>query len=264
MNGHERGKLVAALVLTTLVVGCYSVRRGSSTEDVLGGLEQVNANGNDAKTIGTELMSDEFVALLARRAGISERKVRLSLPVAEIHSGTMVSYFDTGTPILLDLTKHYIEMRRGGHSKDYAMARLQAEPDLRATLPDCRAILQQDTNAYLPWLWLYSFRVDGGTNYTSYVILDGELAWSYMVTRLNDRKLVSCYFDWCDAKEFLPEYQAAFKSVHDQVQKEMKARGEWDQFGSCHGYWFRKKELLKKQGIEWKSPAELHPNTNYD
>jgi hypothetical protein len=34
--------------------------------------------------------------------------------------------------------------------------------------------------------------------------------------------------------------------------------------GVCHSYWARKKELLAKKGIEWKTPAEMNPNILFD
>lgn len=36
-------------------------------------------------------------------------------------------------------------------------------------------------------------------------------------------------------------------------------------FGSCHVYWSIKKRLMKeKYNVDWKTPAELHPEINYD
>ena len=34
--------------------------------------------------------------------------------------------------------------------------------------------------------------------------------------------------------------------------------------GTCHRYWARKKELLKKEGIEWRTPAEMNPTIRFD
>jgi len=108
------------------------------------------------------------------------------------------------------------------------MARLGAEPDLGTVPEDCRVIVQEDKDAYLPWLWLYGFRVQGGTN-ALYVILDGDLAWSYMAMRLSDRTLIGCHTDLLDAKELLPKYRQAFEEVNMQVEKEMKVQKTRDQ-----------------------------------
>lgn len=247
-------------LLATLAGGCVSVRHVTGGM----GIDELKANGNTSAAIQAEIQSEEFVALLARRTGLPEWRVRMSLPVVEFSDYGSMSYSTHTRPDLLEPTQRYIGMRRAGHTKTYSMARLETEPDERTLPSDCRTILREDKDVYLPWLWLHSFKVETGTNYTSYVILDGDLAWSYVVSRRNDQALVGCYADWFDAKEFLPQYRQAFEEVHRLVQKEMKAQGNWDQFGSCHSYWARKKELLKKQGIDWKSPPDLHPNTCYD
>ena len=247
-------------VLAMLASGCVSQRH------VTGGIgiDELKANGNASVAIQSEIQSKEFVAFLARRTGLPEWRVRLSLPVVQFSDHGSMSYSTHTRHDLLEPTQRYIAMRNAGHTKTYSMARLETEPDERTLPSDCRAILRADKDAYLPWLWLHAFKVETGTNYTTYIILDGDLAWSYVVSRRNDRTLVGCHADWFDAKEFLPENRPIFEEVHRQIEKEMKSQGNWDQFGSCHSYWARKKELLKKQGIDWKSQPDLHPNTCYD
>lgn len=247
-------------LLAAFMVGCVSMRHRSAG----GCLRGVEANGNTLAAIKAEVESDEFATLLVRRSGLPEWRVRLSLPIVEFSDHGSMSYSTGARPDLLEPIQQYIRMRQAGHSKTYAMARLEAEPDLRTLQPDCRAILQEDRDVCLPWLWLHDFKIDVGTNYTSYVILDGDLAWSYVVSRRNDRTLVGCYSDWFDAKELLPKYRRSFEEVNAQVAREMKAQGDWDKFGSCHSYWRRKQELLRARGIEWRTPSDLHPNTSYD
>lgn len=57
------------------------------------------------------------------------------------------------------------------------------------------------------------------------------------------------------------EYQNAMLEINPILEKEFK-----NQFGMgiCHRYWYRKKELLKEYGIEWKSPAEMNPDIRFD
>jgi hypothetical protein len=46
------------------------------------------------------------------------------------------------------------------------------------------------------------------------------------------------------------------------VKKEI---GSGSYMGYCHKYWYYKKKYLKEiYGIDWKSPAELNPNTIFD
>lgn len=246
------------VLASLLIAGCVS------KECEFGGMDAVTANGNNIAAVKAEVESDEFVALLARRAGMSEWRVRMLSPVVELSDHWGISYSPSTNSDLLETTKRYITMRKAGHTRQYAMARLDGEPDERTIPADCRAILKEDKEAYFPRLWLYDFKMEGDANHTTYVILDGELAWVYMVSRKNDRSLIGCHFDWFDAKEFLPEYRKAFSEVNKQVEKEMRSKGTWDYLGSCHIFWSRKQELLKQRGIEWRSPPDLHPNTCYD
>ena len=34
--------------------------------------------------------------------------------------------------------------------------------------------------------------------------------------------------------------------------------------GFCHFYWNVKKDVLRKCGIEWKSPSEMNPEIDFD
>ena len=48
----------------------------------------------------------------------------------------------------------------------------------------------------------------------------------------------------------------------DEINTELDERGMG--MGRCHIYWARKKELLKSQGIDWKTPAECNPHILFD
>ena len=65
-----------------------------------------------------------------------------------------------------------------------------------------------------------------------------------------------------DPVELTEEYKEAMEKLDMILDKEFPQ----DQYtiGTCHRYWARKKELLKKQGIEWKTPSELNPDVKFD
>lgn len=69
-------------------------------------------------------------------------------------------------------------------------------------------------------------------------------------------------FTQTDPVEKNPEYKDAFKTVEELVKKEIGVGGY---MGYCHKYWHYKKKYLKELfNIDWKSPAELNPDTKFD
>lgn len=57
-------------------------------------------------------------------------------------------------------------------------------------------------------------------------------------------------------------YKAKFKHVDKLLEKEFK---DENHLGMCYKIWARKKQLLKQlYNIDWKSPAELNPEINFD
>lgn len=68
-----------------------------------------------------------------------------------------------------------------------------------------------------------------------------------------------------DPIEDSEEYKRVEKEVDELAEKEadkIVPQG-WD--GFCHVFWAVKKDILKKKyNIDWKSPAELNPDTMFD
>ncbi len=59
-----------------------------------------------------------------------------------------------------------------------------------------------------------------------------------------------------------PKYKEIFTRVEMEVEQEL---GNYRPMGYCHMFWSMKKQILKeKYGIDWKTPAELNPTTEYD
>ena len=68
-----------------------------------------------------------------------------------------------------------------------------------------------------------------------------------------------------DPIENTKEYYEAMKKIQpelDALNYELHKQGCG--MGSCHIYFARKKELLKNEGIDWKSPAECNPYVIFD
>ena len=107
-------------------------------------------------------------------------------------------------------------------------------------------------------------QVDELCRWVSYTLVDGSIAWRYLLRFKLDGSLEDIDVSKVDAKELDPKFQTAFKEVDSEVEAEMKQRGTYGRFGSVHTYWGLKKEKLKARGINWRSPNELNRNTSYD
>ena len=77
-----------------------------------------------------------------------------------------------------------------------------------------------------------------------------------------NNKSNSDYFLKFDISEPPSDYDAAMKIVEPILEKEFE--GRMHQFGICHLYWNRKKELLAKHSVDWKTPDELNPGVLFD
>jgi len=59
-----------------------------------------------------------------------------------------------------------------------------------------------------------------------------------------------------------PKYKDILSSVDKEIEKEL---GDPIPMGYCHVIWVKKKQILKdRYGVDWKSPAELNPNIEFD
>ena len=65
-----------------------------------------------------------------------------------------------------------------------------------------------------------------------------------------------------DPVEETKEYLEAMKSIEPILDKEFPEGSI--HMGDCHRYWHRKKQLLQKEGIEWKAPSEMNPDIIFD
>jgi hypothetical protein len=107
-------------------------------------------------------------------------------------------------------------------------------------------------------------KTDEVCRWVVYTHTDGEIEWVYRMDLKSDGSFDCISGSRRDAKEDDPKYQKTIKQVEDEVHAEMKRRGTYGGFGSVHEFWHLEKEKLKAKGINWRSPAELNPNCNYD
>ena len=64
-----------------------------------------------------------------------------------------------------------------------------------------------------------------------------------------------------DPVEVSREYQGAIDEVEKKLDEEF---GTGTKMGKCHAVWARKKALLAEHDVQWRSPAELYPDINFD
>lgn len=107
-------------------------------------------------------------------------------------------------------------------------------------------------------------KVDEVSRWVSYSLVDGLIAWRYRLQLKPDGSPDSLLETKLDAKELDPKFQPLIKAVDDEVEVEMKRAGSFGKLGSVHTFWHLKKEKLKAKGIDWRSPAELNSNINFD
>jgi hypothetical protein len=224
---------------------------------------RIKANGNSRDKIQEEIQSQKFAKSLAKRKGILEEKVNTFLSLLRFEKDGSIQISHVLDKNISDAIELYVEMRKAGHSMDYALERLQNEPDTGSLTVDGQLIFAYDKHICFSKLWIYSLNLEPEANLVTYVVLDRDLAFFYAIERTNTRILRSYNFSCVDSKEVLPEYRQIFAEVEAQVSREMKAE-KVEVLGSTHEYWDRKKKLLKSRGIDWISPGDLHPSARYD
>ena len=65
-----------------------------------------------------------------------------------------------------------------------------------------------------------------------------------------------------DPIEETKEYAKAMEKIEPILDREFPKNQCY--MGMCHRYWYRKKMLLEEEGIHWRSPSEMNPDTRFD
>ncbi len=65
-------------------------------------------------------------------------------------------------------------------------------------------------------------------------------------------------------KKDSPEFDEKIKTAGEEAEKIIKEKGIGG-LGACHDIWEEQKRILKERhGIDWKTPAERHPEVRFD
>lgn len=68
-----------------------------------------------------------------------------------------------------------------------------------------------------------------------------------------------------DKVELTDKYKTVIEVVEKEVDDMLKSHPVYKQIGYCHLFWEKKRKILKdRYGIEWRSPSELNPETDFD
>lgn len=266
------------------------------------GFSKLELSHNRPELIRQELLDTNTVRLVARFAGITETELS-TIQVAPWSGTGWITLFQLGKSdnafkIMSEHLGSYVRTRHEGHTKAFLLAALtNSASSSPISDPDLRVLATNRT--FLPLSWVRKEESGTTTNkagtvvsrtittrvvnnqtitnetthipkadevcrWVSYIVVDGEIAWRYFVMFNADGSLNYVSDSKYDAKDYDPKYQKIIKEVEAQVRSEMKKNGSYGKFGSVHGFWHLKRDKLKAKGIQWRSPSELNPNTNYD
>jgi hypothetical protein len=235
-----------------------------------------------SKEIQQELLDTNTICFIARVNGLTATDLA-TIEIAPGFGTNGVTLYqvhkpDTVFKILSEQLGEYVNNRQQGHSKTFLFTALSNHLEVaKITDPELRVIM---TNQ--PWLAVSWLKMTGSKTFTNgnavistakpgekvrldhYTVVDGDIGWEYAFYFHSDGGIFSFHSERFDAKELDPKYAQIIKSVEADVEAEMKEKGQNDKFGSVHIFWELEKKKLKAKGIDWRSPAELNPNSTYD
>jgi hypothetical protein len=157
----------------------------------------------------------------------------------------------------------YVDMRAGGHTANYAMDSLkQRLVESPTETNGFRATLFRSF-PYLPRQWVqedpFQPRIGTATNLslsTKFVVVDGEIAWTYSVPLGNERV-------WeirCDAREFDPNLRPKFAAAKEEAERNLEKRGIKKRSGYVHHFEAELDSILvRKYQIKRRNSRELNP-----
>jgi hypothetical protein len=269
--------------------------------DVGFGFSGLQLSHNNREAIQRELLDTNTLRLIAISGGLTDADLT-TVQVAREPGEDWVSLSQLGKSekafvVLNDRLKIYVQGRQEGHTPAFLLAALaQRDP---STISDTalRAIATNRLPVPVSWLQRADYgtttnkagkiasqttswtvvngrtvtntithipKVDEICRWVSYLLVDGEVGWKYFVQFKADGSVEYVTDSRFDAKEYDAKYQKTIRDVEAEVRAGMKRDGSSGRFGSIHTFWHLKREKLKALGIEWRSPAELNPNTSYD
>ena len=67
-----------------------------------------------------------------------------------------------------------------------------------------------------------------------------------------------------DPQEENPAIKRKINKARIQADNILQLEGHIKCMGYCHELWNLQKKLLKKEGIDWKTPAEMNPEIDFE
>lgn len=262
----------------------------------------LDSNPNIREAVRREILDTNTIATIAQSVQITAQDKTLLLVAPDLGEGVWLymlsDEWTDGCRRFAAQLNSYVQARLDGHTQNFLLAGLTNRPDIAAIPdPDLRILatnypvlpvagfqkaesgtrtnkagqvvsrsmttslvggnLVTQTSVHIP-------AIDEVCRWIAYDLLDGNIAWRYVLTFKADGSLDDIDSRKFDSKEIDPNFRQVFEEVDSAVTKEMKQNGTHRQFGSIHSYWRLKKEKLKAKGIEWSSPAELNRGSTYD
>ncbi|PWU11835.1 MAG: hypothetical protein C5B50_22500 [Verrucomicrobia bacterium] len=265
-------------------------------------LSGLNLSHNSSQQIRIELLDTNTVHLIAKRAGLTATDLATIELGPSPAVGDVTLYQlrkpDKAFNAMAEYLMVYVQAREEGHTREFMMAALTNSTSPLAFTDLDLGVLALN-RPLLPVSWIK--KIDSGTRtnkagqiagirttmqsingrvttstvtnqpaedqvwrWASYKITDGEIQWIYRLNFTPGGRLDYIEEERRDAKEDEPRYEKTIKDAKAETEAEMKKNGTYGRLGSVHTFWHLLKQRLKAKGIDWRSPAELNPNTRYD
>jgi len=257
---------------------------------------------NKPATIRREVLDPRLIRLMAASRRFTEQQLA-GVKIAPQPGCSWINLYQVGQSeavfnALTEDLRAYVTARHEGHSQAYLITALTNRLSLSAlTDPDLRILATNVPLLAVSW----ARKTDSGTStnragelvsqtttltfvngqqvtnvtseipkadevcrWVSFTVTDGEIAWNYFMRFKASGAFKYLHSSKCDARDVDPRYKPIMAEVAKEVEAQMKREGSAGQLGSCHAFWDFKKAKLKAKGIDWRSPSELNPGTNYD
>lgn len=236
-----------------------------------GGSHSLELQHNSPKKIFSEIQSRQVMHMIALSSGLTQEELN-KIAIVFDSEYLWIDLYSIGSnkstiDRLYGTIKLYVGERSEGHTKEF-LAAVMSNKKTPESIDDSDLKNLLKIHPHLPPTWLKKVDekmvelIRGKVRQVNFVAIDGDIAWCYPILYNPDGTFKECFWDSgrYDAKEFDPKYKSIIEEVNQRVSDEM----EREKIFGIHSFWERKKEYLKKQGIDWKSQSELNPYSSYD
>ncbi len=262
----------------------------------------VAANQNEPAQVLAELLNAQTKHHLGDACGLSKAEVDAILlardPNTNVPAVLVRGSVERPFQQLLKPIQWYVNDRARGHTPQYAFASItnRLHPPV-VTNADYKVLLDEEYPGFVlgmvrkceegaytnrvgteaGWTGTTTFKngrlvtntfsrirsKDQVVKWVRYVLIDGELAWCYQVTRDPGQPGPMFVQMRVDPKEYSPQYRDVILQVEAEVEAQQKKEGV---FRGRVGNTFNllKQQKLRSLGIEWSTPGELAPPRDPD